>query len=216
MEFSWKMLALKFPETEGYGLSLERKGNPQHVGYTHPAAKECPCCHRYPVFEEDAYNKTDRTEPAKLFVAICPVCEMRIRGSGTLEECLEKWNQGDWSDDMWQVNHRMKDINEDGARLISDKMVKDAVEEAVKLVRAMHGYKAAIRSDRVNDFQKENYQRLLTGVRGELRSIQHFIEESPFLLDRDPEAVLSDIRRRLHPRLTPEERMKIKLKLVVM
>lgn len=206
-----------YPELPGWGRRLYSKRNDVrddsiHIGYTHPDAKPCPCCHMSPVFERYV---EDRGVPASVFVAICPRCELRAAGYGTLEQVLDDWNHGRFTDDGWQVHHRLKDVDADAIALLSKKVTADAVSDATDLIETRRKLAKNVRLAK-NEFAREAQEQHLKDTMRALREIQHFIEQSPLMLDHDPEAVLSAIRKRVYPDLDTEKRLKVPLDLARM
>lgn len=67
-----------------------------------------------------------------------------------------------------------------------------------------------------NEFAREAQETHLKETTRALREIQHFIEQSPLMMDYDPEAVLSAIRKRVYPDLNTEKRLKVPLDLARM
>lgn len=212
-----------YPEREGYGRALHRRNNPlatdeipiYHVGYT--SEKMIPCvCGAQPVLEQWVGDQEDthKHAPAQVFVAICPICEMRGAGHGSLKACVQNWNKRRFTRSSLMMRRKPKDMDEDACRRLCRAVIGDAVQEALWYIRRNHEVQAKI--DVANDYQRELYEKEQKEVRSKLNEIQRFIERSPLLFDLDSEAVLSGIRRTLYPDKTPEERVKIPLTLAKM
>lgn len=206
---------------EGYGMYLSRSPGFTHVGYTSPRMKKCRCG-TDPVMEQyvdDTYTRNGvkfRNFPAKEFVAICPKCEIRAKGTGTLEECIRRWNAGEFTEDTLMVQERLTYADMNGCIEISNRVISDAVEEAVELVKRKNEEMSILKNPLTGDAQREAHYLVLKGLRGRLKELQRFLTTSPIMFDKDGDAILSGIRRILHPNLTHWEREKIPLNLLKM
>lgn len=208
-----------YPPRDGWDVNLTYRGEQMHIGYVTPKATLCPCCKkRLPVFEQSSSDTEENRQngPAQLFIAICPRCELRADATGTLDECLDAWNNGRFTEDSVMVHRRMKDVDYTAMEKLSNAIVTDAVTQAVELVKQKNHLMAELKNPMMNDLVREIKYSHLSEVRGNLRKIQNFIDSSPLMLEHDPEAVLSTIRRHVYPDLTPDKRIEIPLKLVSM
>ena len=213
-----------YPPREGFGYSEYHmpRDTYHHVGYTTKNAKPCPICGHEPVFEQftdDLSNdssKPRRNTPAQVFVAICPRCEARARGTGTLEQMLQRWNERKFSRDSVIVCRKLTDIDRSGLYDLVNKIWDSRIPYAADLVRRKHELTMALQSAFMNDVLAETYYAELRVVRGLLTSLYNDIMKCPFGEVRDPESVLSDIRKNVYHYLTTEERLEIPLKLVSM
>lgn len=189
---------IRYPKREGWGLVGWRGSNLHHLGYITEKARRCVCgCP--PVFEMT--TGTVETEGAASdFVAICPRCERRAEGHGSLEYCLRMWNEGKMSDDSMMVNMPILSMSETGAMKLSRKLIALNKEEAIELIRCKH-----------SEFGTRRDWKYKVRYAAQLRTIERFFRESPLMMDMDGEAIISDIRKIIYPDLTPEERVKIPL-----
>jgi len=167
-----------------------------HRGYSSPQLKTCPCCGGYPVFEEsvDAVVK-DVQEPVRVFVGICPKCEIRTRKSGTLKETVIMWQRREYSKDSILMNKRPKYDWIHGVRELSQKIVDAAVADAIMYAQ-----------QRQEDEEGSEHF-LYTG--DQLEDLERFFHNSVFMWEMHPDGIISDIRRILYPDLPPEWRTKI-------
>lgn len=212
-----------YDERSGYGLMLSRKDPFCHIGYTSETMKPCRCG-AIPVMEQyvddtfiDAKGEKQRNFPAKDFIAICPVCEIKANGHGTLEECVIRWNAGDFSRDSVLMNTPLTDMDNEGCRQLSNRVVESAVEEALELVKEKNRLLVILRDPQTSDLRRETNYTLLKTVREKMREIEMFLRNSPVMMEYDGDAVLSGIRRTLHPELESDERIeKIPLELFYM
>ena len=195
--------ALKYPPRRGFAIQAkrgERGGEPayNHAGYVSVLLKPCPVCNRLPVFEEASRYARPANEPAKIFIGVCPTCDLRTAHEGSLRQAVMEWQAGKFSSDMWLVCHRPKFYIE-GCKMLAKKMVDDAVDETLIRVRQR---------------QSENPDSPLFDTHGaELDLLEKFFRESPFTYDMDADGIVSDIRRAIYPELSPEWRVKIPLRL---
>lgn len=169
-----------------------------HCGYTSPKLRPCPVCGRAAVFEEDAYRRTPPRERAKFFYGYCPTCELHTGESGTLKEAVMQWQTRKFSPGSGLHCHRPK-LDEWGCSLLCEAVCRDAYEDARFCVEQMQ------KADQKHEEDE--------GARDELDRIEKFFRTSPLAFALDPEAVISKLRKELYPDMTPEERMKIPLKL---
>ena len=211
-----------YTEIEGYGISTSRRNDQLHIGYVSPKTKLCKCG-GYPVLEQfvddvyiDEHCEKQRNFPATQFVAICPKCETRIKGHGTLEEAVERWNAEDYLEDMLMVREPLKDIDIASCYELSNRVLEEAIEDAIALVKEKNRLMEILKNPLTGDMQREAYYTNLKNIRGQMRDMMRFFRESPMMMDRDGDAVLSGIRKMLHPELSPEDRTKIKLDLFYM
>lgn len=203
-----------YPEIPGYGRSLGRKREAWRVGYTSPNARQCECG-AFPVFEQytmDYGPEGERNVPATEFVAICPSCERRAKGSGSLEFCLNRWNNQIMSPDSMRVQKRPADFDTEACVALSGRLVRDAMEEAIRLVKRRWEIDRQLANPLLSDVRREL---LYT----EFKNIRHHLHEmnkvfyGPITMDRDGDAIISKIRQKLYPALKPEERVTIPLRL---
>ena len=202
-----------YPPREGYAFR-RRIGGSLHVGYVHPQTRKC-VCGSLPVFEQYIYDYDEngqRNAPAKEFVAICPKCEIKMRGHGSLSFCRKQWNAGKFSKDGVMVRFRPKDPEPNALDRLSRKVIAGVIEEAVELINRKHDLMDKI-SDNRNDWMQEVFTGQLKKVRHSLTELENFILTSPLMLDHDSDAVLSAIRKKVYPGMKPEDRVKIPLKL---
>lgn len=189
----------KYPPRGAWEIaSAHPKTGYNHGGYTSRKIRPCPACGRDAVFEEDAYRRTPPHERAKYFYGYCPTCELRTRESGTLKEAVMQWQERKFSPDSWLHCHRPR-LDSWGCSLLSEAACRDAYEDARFYVEQMQ--KANQKCEKDEE------------ARAELNRIEEFFRTSPLAFALDPEAVISKLRKELYPELTPEERMKIPLKL---
>lgn len=206
----------------GFDLNTKMANGLHHVGYTTYRMKAC-MCGAQPVLEQyvgDVYIDEDgekhRNFPARTFVAICPKCELRAIGHGSLEECISVWNAGRFTKDSLMCQTPVDDISQDGCIAISNRVIAAAVEDAVDLVKKKNRELSILHNPMTSDVQREVHYTELKNLRTKLNELQTFFMSSPVMFDKDGEAVLSGIRRILHPELTHQEREKIPLKLTKM
>ena len=191
-----------------------------HVGYVNSKAKPCPCCGTMPVFEQYVLDKAPLTQkrniPAKTFVGICPRCEIRAEGEHTLEEALEVWNRGEYSEDSIICNRKMHDLDTECCANLCDTVIGDAMRDAVILIQKKKALMQELKNPELSDLKRISFYNELQDVRGNIREIQLFLRTSPIMFDRDSDAILSGIRKILHPELSYQERTKIPLSLMKM
>lgn len=204
-----------YPDIDGWGRIIYAHGDDNHVGYTTDRANPCPCCGRFPVFEQyvnDVDEKKVRNVPATQFVAICPKCEFKSTKIGTLEEVLLSWNNKEFSEDAIMVRHRLKDLNEIGCERLSNRVVMDAILEAKELVEQHHKLIAKLRDPSNIKDRQVIWHQIELNV-GALRKLQRFFETNPIMLDYDAEATISTVRKLVYPDMKIEDRIKIPLRL---
>lgn len=212
-----------YPEREGYGRSLERGRDVMHIGYTSPKARPCKCgC--MPTFEQYVLDRKEdgsRNIPAESFVAICPRCELRAKGEGTLEEVLETWNRGEYSEDNLLVSEKMTSLSTETAKMLGAVVVMRMIEDAIDMIMLKHKLQQELRTlygAGNEERHGENVHRIRE-LNGRLGNAENFLRYSPLMFDRDPDAVISDIRKAIYPGDTAEDieqRMKIPLRLAAM
>lgn len=208
-----------YPERDGWGRMLERRGGALHIGYTHVEAKACPCGN-YPVFEQ-YFNDRDpardeKNVPAEVFVAICPACELRAEGEGTLEEMLAAWNERRFSEDSLMVSREISFAQPEAMAALCGIVCMTQIEEAVNLIRRKHKIRKALKTQFGNEFVRGEQVSEIRRINAQLTLIERFLRNSPLMYERDPDAVISDIRKTIHPgnsREEIEQRLKIPLKL---
>ncbi len=208
-----------YPPREGYTfIHRDKMGSVLHTGYESEKTRRC-VCHTRPVFEQyiDDYDENGiRNVPAKEFVAICPKCEIKMRGHGDLEFCRKQWNAGKFSRDSVMVRYRPKDPDPAGIEALSRKAVAGAVEDAVDAVKHRHLLMKQLNRKGASDGEREIAYTHLKTIMANLRKLQKFFETSPLMMDFDDEAILSSVRMQVYPELTPDERVKIPLNLLKM
>lgn len=196
-------MEVRYPRRKGWARDLWRSNESHHVGYKTDRARPC-CCGWIPVFE--MYTEaTERDCPAVDFVAICPRCERRAEGHGSLEYCLKQWNAENLSDDSMMVNMPIMEMSYTGAEKLSQKIFRAAKAEALELILKKH--------EEFGDRRDWKYQLKFAG---DLVRLEIFFRESPLMMDLDGDGVISDIRKQVYPDLSPEERIRIPLKLTEM
>lgn len=212
-----------YPEREGYGRILERVRDVLHIGYTSPEARVCKCG-SYPVFEQYVLDRKEdgsRNIPAESFVAICPRCELRAKGEGTLEEVLETWNRGEFSEDNLLVSEKMASLSPETARMLGGIVVMRMIEEIIDMILQKHKLQQELRTLYVAGNEERHGEKVhkIQELNGLLGTAENFLRYSPLMFDRDPDAVISDIRKAIYPGDTAEDierRMKIPLRLAAM
>ena len=212
-----------YPEREGYGRSLERGRYVMHIGYTSPKARSCKCgC--TPTFEQYVLDRNEdgsRKIPAESFVAICPRCELRAKGEGTLEEVLETWNRGEFSEDNLLVSEKLSTLSLETAKMLGAVVVMRMIEDSIDMILQKHKIQQELRSlyGAGNEERHGEKFHKIQELNGRLGNAENFLRYSPLMFDRDPDAVISDIRKAIYPGDTAEDiekRMKIPLRLVAM
>lgn len=206
-----------YPERDGWGYAEQRTGELYHTGYISGKAIQC-ACGAYPTFEQyvgDSDN-THRRVPATLFVAICPHCERRAPGYGTLDEMLAAWNSGERTHDTEMVQAELTNPDTTAATALSNAVIRIAAEEAVELIQKRRKIASELKDQKLSDMRREALYTDLKNVRSNLRKLQNFFEGSPMLFDKDGDAILSGIRKIVFPDLTYKERTEIPLVLVKM
>ena len=212
-----------YPEREGYGRSLERGRYVMHIGYTSPKARPCKCgC--MPTFEQYVLDRKEdgsRNIPAQSFVAICPRCELRAKGEGTLEEVLETWNRGEYSEDNLLVSEKMTSLSTETAKMLGAVVVMRMIEDAIDMILQKHKIQQELRSlyGAGNEERHGEKVHKIRELNVRLGNAENFLRYSPLMFDRDPDAVISDIRKAIYPGDTAEDiekRMKIPLRLASM
>lgn len=190
----------KYPPRGAWSVAKTRPSdNYMHGGYTSEKLRRCPVCGRQAVFEEDVRRKTDPCERAKYFFGFCPTCELHTKESGTLKEAVMQWQERKYSYDSWLHCHRPK-LDTWGCALLCESLAKSAYNDARFYV----------------DYMMQNSAKqdeALNSARNALNEIETFFVKSPFAFALDPDAVVSKMRQEFFPELTPDERLKIPLKL---
>lgn len=214
-----------YPEREGYGRSLERGKYVMHIGYTSPKARVCKCG-SYPVLEQFVLDRKEdgsRNIPAESFVAICPRCELRAKGEGALEEVLETWNRGEFSEDNLLVSEKLSTLSLETAKMLGAVVVMRMIEDAIDMVLQKHKIQQELRIGLLegagNELKRGEKVQKIRELNGRLKNAENFLRYSPLMFDRDPDAVISDIRKAIYPGNTAEDiekRMKIPLRLAAM
>lgn len=195
----------KYPPRRGWAVVGTNPTNGyMHGGYTTDQLKTCPVCKRQAVFEEDVRDAAPKGERARVFIGICPTCELRTRESGTLREAVTQWQMRQFSPDSLLHCHRPNPDKFDtwGCALMCESAAKHAYEDLQLFVELMMNT-----PEDHEDFSK---------YKAEVERIEDFFRRSPLAFALDPEAVASKLRRDLWPELTPKERLKIPLKLTQM
>lgn len=169
-----------------------------HSGYWTDKVRPCPCCGRRPVFQEYYYASTGRDKPAKIFIGICPTCELRTREPGTLKDSVYAWQRRDYSPDSWLHCHRPR-LDTYMSKRLCDMVVRDAIDDALQLVDVMA--------------KETPYTEAYQSHAADLDALEGFFRRSPLLVEMDADGILSDIRRVAYPELTPAERVKIPLRM---
>lgn len=206
-----------YPELEGFGRIVHRHGALSHVGYTSSRMETCRCG-TVPVLEQYVEDYDDdgvRNAPAKSFVAICPRCELKAAGRGSIEKCIRNWNDHRYSADTMMVRRRLDEPNTRGCEILSNRVLADAVVEAVTFVKRKHELMEKL-NGKIDDDTREIHYNELQRVRSALKKLAGFFHDSPLVFTHDEDAILSGIRRSVYPHLTTEERLKIPLNLLRM
>ena len=206
-----------YPEREGYERIIHRHGPLSHVGYITDRMETCSCG-ATPVLEqyvEDVDENGVRNAPAKVFVAICPKCELKAAGRGTLETCIRNWNAHRYSNNTIMVRGKLENPDMRGCEILSNRVLADAVMEAVALVKRKHELMVKL-NGKIDDTTREIHYGELQRVRSSLRKLASFFHDNPIVFTHDEEAILSGIRRSVYPYLSVEERLKIPLNLLRM
>ena len=199
----------KYPPREGFVVVTNAGGN---GGYLYPFARPCKCGGS-PKFQQIA---TEKLDVAETFVGMCTKCGRRTVTEGPLEKVLNCWNRRRFTYDSELVSGELKDPSPEGLMSLCNCVINAAIGEAIELLQRYHELKQMMADDSINESRKELFAPELSQIKGNLQSYQHFFETSPLMYERDPESVLSDIRRAIHPDLKPDERLKIPLNLVSM
>lgn len=215
--YNGRTFADYYPEREGYPAKFNRTGL-LHVGYVSPNTRPC-LCGAYPVFEQyrgDLDEKGNRNLPARSFVAICPMCELRGKDEGDLEYVLEQWNRREFSPDSLLVHEPMKNFSFENIKELADSVLLVQVEDAIKIIKQKKRFQKVSENRLVRVEARENACDEIRACNGRLRAIERFFRTSPMMGDHDPEAVISNIRKLFHPgntRKAIEERLRIPLRL---
>lgn len=210
---------LLYPEREGLGRTNSRISTMFHVGYYDLNMKACPKCGGFPVFEqytEDIGEDGKRNVPAKAFVAICPRCEIRAKGHGSIEAVAKQWNRRRFVADTVMVQRKLEAPNTQQCRVLSSKVISQAMSDAVELIRRKHKLTEELKNPILGEFSRAARYEELKHVRSEISSLKRFFHSSPIMFDLEEEAALSAIRKALYPDLPLEERINIPLDLVRM
>ena len=195
----------KYPPRRGWTVvGTNPKNGYVHGGYTTDQLRRCPVCGRQAVFEEDCRSAAPTEERTRVFIGICPTCELRTKDSGTLREAVTQWQMRKFSSDSLLHCHRPKPAKFDtwACALMCESAAKHAYEDLQLFVELMMNT-----PEDLEDF---------TMLRSEVARIEDFFRRSPLAFALDPDAVASKLRRDLWPELTPKERLKIPLKLTEM
>ena len=195
-----KVLDIKYPPRKGWDVV---QASPSlgflHRGYYTKQLRPCPCCHRRPVFEEATRFAADPGQPAKIFVGICPVCELRTKSDGSLRTVVMQWQRGEYSKASWGYNHRLWSPDINGVRRLCKYVVGAAIDDAMIGVR------------RRNDVSEDSSE--FDRLGDNLEALERFFNHSVFMWELNPDGVFSEIRRALYPELEPHEREQIPLHL---
>ena len=203
-----------YPEREGFTRHLTRGTGKDgfaycHIGYMTDRLKRCECGAE-PVLEQTVDDVTEdgRNIPAQRFVAICPKCETRIEYDGDIEQCIEEWNAGKYTADSKLLKHSIKNRDLEAFARLGGKVVQMSYESAVALIKEKHRLRKRLDNPMIGGMEREACRNQIESINGELNVIQRFFEESPLMLNRDPESIISDIRKEVYPMLRPEMRMR--------
>ena len=129
-------LEKKYPPRRGWKITTTHPGSElYHSGYTSDLLKQCPCCRSYPVFEEASSSDQGPEERAKVFIGICPKCELRTRKEGTLKESVIQWQRRDFSRNSIAMNRRPKLGSEEGIRDLCSKVISAAIDETIDIMK---------------------------------------------------------------------------------
>ena len=207
------MLMKTYPEKEGFDRRLYRGSRGRnvccHVGYHSERMARCECGAE-PVLEQavDDVTKDGRNVPAQKYVAICPRCETRTEYDGEIEKCIEEWNAGRFTDDSMMLKHAIRNPDLEGYARLAGKVIGIAYEDAVALLKEKQRLRKKMNNPLVGSGTMESCRMQIESINGELRALQAFFENSPLMMDRDPESVISDIRREVYPMVRPEVRIR--------
>lgn len=192
---------IKYPERRGWKyVSTYPSFGVFHRGYYSDQLRPCPCCRRRPVFEESTRGASMDGERARIFVGICPTCEIRTREDGTLREAVMMWQRGEWSEASITVARRMRTPDIVAVRKLCKYIVEAAIDDAIM---------KAQRRNNITEGTSEEF----TKLGKDLDDLERFFRNSVFMWELDPDGVISEIRRVLYPELKPEDRTKIPLRL---
>ena len=219
---------LTYPEIEGFErTSVHVKANgTTHSGYVTKKAKKCPYCGGMPIFEQFVLDyevvqdptarrgrKPVRRMPAETFVALCPDCYLRNEGEGPLEFVLKQWNDRKFSPDSEMLQKPLEDPDQEGMMELMRRSMEDEVNDAVQAVKHRHYLLKRLKNKNLSFKRREELYIDLRMVNADLRNIEKWIREKPIFAMYDAEAILSEIRKRVYPKLTPEERTEKPLQL---
>lgn len=183
----------RYPQRRGW---IYKNSNPilflNHTGYYSTQLRPCPCCGRYPVFEENAYVDIE-SDIAKSFLGYCQMCEIHTYKPGTLREAVIMWQGRKFSKTSINMNKRPKYDSLYGVRSLCNKVVDAAVVDAILYAR---------------ERQTANGE-LFDSYGEQLDKLEKFFRTSVFMWEMDPDGIISDIRRILYPNMTPEDRTRI-------
>ena len=210
---------LLYPPREDMLRTNHRGSSCFHVGYYDPHGMRPCLCGTRPVIEQyvgDVDENGKRNIPAKQFVAICPRCEVRAWGHGSVEAVRKQWNRRHFVADTVTVRRRPETFSTDQCRVLSDKVVLLAMKDAVELIQKKHELMEELDDPHIGGFTRSAKYEELKHVRAEIIKLKRFFRDSPMMFERDEDAALSAIRKALYPDMKQEERIKIPLDLVKM
>ena len=199
---------LTYPEIEGFErTSVHVKANgTTHSGYVTEKAKKCPYCGGMPIFEQFVLDYEVREDPTARR-GRKPVRRMPA------ETFVEQWNNRKFSPDSEMLLKPLKDPDREGMMELIHRVMEDEVNDAVQAVRHRHYLLKRLKNKSLSFKRREELYIDLRMENAELRSIEKWIREKPIFAMYDAEAMLSEIRKRVYPKLTPEERTEKPLQL---
>lgn len=206
------VLMMTYPEKEGFDRRLYRGTRGRsvccHVGYRSERMARCECGAE-PVLEQtvDDATKDGRNVPAQRYVAICPRCETRTEYDGEIEKCIEEWNAGRFTEDSMMLKHAIRSPNLEGYARLAGKVIGIAYDDAVVLLKEKQRLRKKMQNPLIGSATMESCRTQIDSINGELRALQFFFENSPLMMNRDPESIISDIRKEVYPMVRPEVRM---------
>ena len=209
-----------YPPVVGFDLyyRYNRKSKITRLyGYTNQKAKRCQCGGT-PVFEQAEYDHDphDPYKPAKVFIGVCKDCNLRTKSEGPLWLVLKEWNDGVYDRDMLMVQKPLTNSDTEACIRLSSVLVSAAMTDAVRLILEKRELKDKLTAPDATDYTREQLYPRYAECRGQLKALDNFFRTSPLLMEMDGETCISKVREAVYPDLTPDERVKIPLKLVNM